>query len=59
MKMRCCPNLLTELEAQSALLVTSAFHMQRSLAVFEKAMPGVNGFPTAPIYKRSARTLGH
>ena len=42
---------LTELEAQSALLVTSAFHMQRSLAVFEKAMPSFNGSPTAPIYK--------
>ena len=37
--------LLTELEAQSALLVTSAFHMQRSLAVFEKAMPEIKWIP--------------
>ena len=36
---------LTELEAKSALLVTSAFHMQRSLAVFEKAMPVVQWIP--------------
>ena len=37
--------LLTELEAQSALLVTSAFHMQRSLAVFENAMPEIKWIP--------------
>ena len=36
---------LTELEAKSALLVTSAFHMQRSLAVFEKAMPEIKWIP--------------
>ena len=36
---------LTKLEVQSALLVTSAFHMQRSIAVFEKAMPGIQWIP--------------
>ena len=39
--------ILAELETQSALLVTSAFHMQRSLATYQKQMPEIDWAPFA------------
>lgn len=39
--------ILTAEPAQTALLVTSAFHMHRSLAVFEKQIPEIQWIPYA------------
>lgn len=39
--------MMEQLQAKSAILVTSAFHMERSLRTYQKAMPEVNWIPFA------------